>query len=63
MCVLQLSNKDHAKDVPQWIKKTEVTKKVDASAVSALTKKGILIEAQFEIGRLLFEKGNSILKE
>jgi len=63
LCVLQLSNKDHSKDVPQWIKKTEVTKKVDASAVSALTKKGILIEAQFEIGRLLFEKGNSILKE
>lgn len=39
LCVLQLSNKDHAKDVPQWIK-TEVTKKADASAVSALTKKG-----------------------
>ncbi|MBL7930700.1 MAG: primosomal protein N' [Bacteroidia bacterium] len=41
----------------EWIKKSEVLKKVDASAVSGLVKKGVFLEEEFEVGRLLFEKG------
>ncbi|MGZ3921411.1 MAG: primosomal protein N' family DNA-binding protein, partial [Bacteroidia bacterium] len=46
-----------------WIRKSELIKKVETSAVSALVKKNILVEQNFEIGRLLFEKSNSINKE
>lgn len=47
----------------EWIKKNEVLKKVETSAVSGLVKKGILQEEEFEVGRLLFEKGNKIHKQ
>lgn len=42
-----------------WVKKNELTRKADAAAVSALVKKGILLEEQLEVGRLLFEKGSA----
>ncbi|MEI8137021.1 MAG: primosomal protein N' [Bacteroidota bacterium] len=45
-----------------WIKKSDLTKKVEASAVTALVKKLIFTEQQFEVGRLLFEKSNNTLK-
>ncbi len=45
-----------------WIKKTDLTKKVEATAISALVKKLIFTEEQFEVGRLLFEKSNNIVK-
>lgn len=46
-----------------WIKKTELLKKTEASAISALVKKNILIQQEFEIGRLLFEKSNNTQKQ
>ena len=45
-----------------WIKKTDLTKKVENTAISALVKKSIFTEEQFEVGRLLFEKSNSVIK-
>ncbi len=45
-----------------WIKKTEIAKKVETAAISALVKKQIFIEEQFEVGRLLFEKSNNTIK-
>jgi len=45
-----------------WIKKSDLTKKTEGSAISALVKKNILTEQEFEVGRLLFEKGNSTNK-
>lgn len=45
-----------------WVKKSELLKKVENSAVSALIKKSVLREENFEVGRLLFEKGRSVDK-
>lgn len=45
-----------------WLKKSDLTKKVEAIAVTALVKKLIFTEQQFEVGRLLFEKSNNTLK-
>ena len=45
-----------------WIKKAELVKKTDTSAVNALVKKNIFIEKEFEVGRLLFEKSDSVDK-
>lgn len=45
-----------------WIKKSEIQKKTEVSSINALVKKNILIEQEFEIGRLLFEKSNSVNK-
>jgi primosomal protein N' (replication factor Y) len=45
-----------------WIRKSDLLKKADTSAISALVKKGILQEQEFEVGRLLFEKSNSVNK-
>lgn len=45
-----------------WIKKTELAKKVETAAISALVKKQLFIEEQFEVGRLLFEKSNNTVK-
>jgi primosomal protein N' (replication factor Y) len=53
-------NKDS--NINGWIKKTELIKKVENSAVTALIKKTIFIEQQFEVGRILFEKSNSLSK-
>jgi primosomal protein N' (replication factor Y) len=58
---LHLSKTDHAK-TDNWIRKTELLKKVDNTAVAGLVKKNILAEQEFEIGRLLFEKSNSVNK-
>ncbi len=46
-----------------WIKKTELIKKIDSTALTALVKKSVLIEHNFEVGRLLFEKSNSAIKQ
>ncbi|MCW3076051.1 MAG: priA [Bacteroidetes bacterium] len=46
-----------------WVRKSELIKKVEASSLNALVKKNILIEQEFEVGRLLFEKSNSKDKE
>ena len=45
-----------------WVKKTDLTKKVETAAITALVKKTIFIEEKFEVGRLLFEKSNSVIK-
>jgi primosomal protein N' (replication factor Y) len=45
-----------------WVKKTDLTKKVEAAAITSLVKKTIFIEEKFEVGRLLFEKSNSAIK-
>ncbi|MDP3556905.1 MAG: primosomal protein N' [Bacteroidota bacterium] len=45
-----------------WIKKTDLAKKVDGTAITALVKKLIFTEEHFEVGRLLFEKSNSTIK-
>ncbi len=46
-----------------WVRKSELTKKVDAAAINALIKKNIFVEQEFEIGRLLFEKSSSVNKQ
>ncbi len=45
-----------------WVAKQELSQKVDAAAIAALVKKQILEEESFEVGRLLFEKGNNTIK-
>jgi len=45
-----------------WIKKTDLAKKVETTAIAALVKKEVFIEQQFEVGRLLFEKSNNTVK-
>jgi len=42
-----------------WIRKSEILKKGENAAINALVKKNILLEQEFEIGRLMFEKSNS----
>ncbi|PBQ32588.1 primosomal protein N' [Sphingobacteriaceae bacterium] len=42
-----------------WVKKSDLSKKAETSAIAALVKKNILLEQEFEVGRLLFEKGNN----
>jgi primosomal protein N' (replication factor Y) len=46
-----------------WIKKTELLKKTDNSAIAALVKKKIFTESSFEVGRLVFETGKSSFKQ
>ncbi len=58
---LHLSKTDNSK-TDNWIKKTDLLKKVESSAIAGLVKKNVLIEQEFEIGRLLFEKSNSVNK-
>lgn len=45
-----------------WIKKTDLLKKCEDSALKALAKKNILDQEEFEIGRLHFEKSASQIK-
>jgi primosomal protein N' (replication factor Y) len=45
-----------------WVKRSDLLKKTDHSAVNALLKKRIFKEQQFEVGRLLFEKGSNVNK-
>lgn len=45
-----------------WIKKTDLIKKCEDSALKALAKKNILDQEEFEIGRLHFEKSVSQIK-
>jgi primosomal protein N' (replication factor Y) (superfamily II helicase) len=55
---LQLS-KAH---INEWVKKTDLTKRVDSSAVNALIKKGVLHEMEMEVDRLIFEKSKHVSK-
>jgi len=54
--------KQNASNQSGWIAKQEMTQKVDSAAIAGLVKKQILIEENFEVGRLLFEKGNNTIK-
>ncbi|MBA2613621.1 MAG: primosomal protein N' [Bacteroidetes bacterium] len=58
---LQLQ-KNKENNLNGWIKRSELLKKVETTAISALVKKNIFTEEQFEVGRLLFEKSNSVIK-
>ena len=55
---LQLS-KSNEYTINGWIKKEQLTKRVESNAVQALVKKQILLEQKFEVGRLLFEKSSA----
>jgi primosomal protein N' (replication factor Y) (superfamily II helicase) len=57
---LQQSKKEQTSG---WIKKSELLKKSDTAAIAGLVKKSVFIEEAFEVGRLLFEKSNSVNKE
>ncbi len=59
---LHLSKTAENKEL-KWIRKSELTTKFDASPVNALVKKNVLIEKEFEIGRLLFENTETTKKE
>lgn len=61
LCVIQLQKTSFC-DEEGWIRKTEVSKKVEATAITALVKKGVLYEKEFEIDRLLFEKSKNVIK-
>lgn len=58
---LQLSKKQG--DDIAWIKKSELSKLVDAAAINALIKKDILQEQDFEVDRLVFGKGEQLNKQ
>jgi primosomal protein N' (replication factor Y) len=45
-----------------WIKKNELAKKSDSAAITALIKKKIFIEQQYEVGRLSFGIGGRVDK-
>lgn len=57
---LQQSKKEQTSG---WIKKSELLKKSENAAIGGLVKKAVFIEEAFEVGRLLFEKSNSVNKE
>lgn len=52
---------DHKKG--DWIRKSLLLKKTDNSAIAGLVKKKILLEQHMEVGRLLFEKSNSLARQ
>ena len=45
-----------------WIKKSELLKKSETGALAGLIKKKILVEQEFEVGRLLFERSTTSQK-
>ncbi|MDX2174692.1 MAG: primosomal protein N' [Bacteroidota bacterium] len=55
--------KTNSEKLDDWIKKADLLKKSETAAIAALVKKEILMEEQFEVGRLLFEKSNSTAKK
>lgn len=55
--------KTNTEKLDNWIKKSDLLKKSENAAIAALVKKNILVEEQFEVGRLLFEKSNSTYKK
>lgn len=61
LAFIQLSKKEQ--DENAWIKKSDLTKLVESSAVNALIKKEILLENDFEVDRLIFGKGNNETKQ
>lgn len=58
-----LQRTKNKKEETEWIKKSDLLKRSDAAALNSLVKKNILIEQEFETGRLLFEKGSNTVKE
>jgi primosomal protein N' (replication factor Y) (superfamily II helicase) len=42
----------------EWIKRKDITIKAETSALSALVKKGVLVQQEFEVGRLHFDKNS-----
>ncbi|MBK7668400.1 MAG: hypothetical protein IPJ32_14320 [Sphingobacteriaceae bacterium] len=52
LCFLHLEKS--VKGAEKWVSKSEIVKKSDSAAVSALVKKGVFEEQQFEVGRLQF---------
>ncbi|MFO0355842.1 MAG: primosomal protein N' [Sphingobacteriaceae bacterium] len=61
LAFIQVSKKEQ--DENAWIKKSDLTKLVEASAVNALIKKEILLENDFEVDRLIFGKGSNEVKQ
>jgi primosomal protein N' (replication factor Y) len=55
--------KTKSASISGWIKKSELLKKSENTAISALVKKAIFLEEEFEVGRLLFEKSRSSSKQ
>lgn len=56
-------NKTGEHKIKEWVRKSDVVTKTDASPVNSLVKKNILTEQQFEVGRLLFESAATSSKE
>lgn len=46
-----------------WVRKSELAKRSESSAITALVKKEIFIEKEFEVDRLQFEKGTNLNKK
>lgn len=46
-----------------WVKKSDLTKHVENTSVTALVKKQIFEEAEFEVGRLYFEESSGHIKK
>jgi primosomal protein N' (replication factor Y) (superfamily II helicase) len=56
-------SKTQERKTEEWIKKSELAKKAESASINALVKKKILVEKEFETGRLLFEKSHSTHKK
>lgn len=57
-----LSLDRQAQSTGGWVPRTELLKKCDTAAISALIKKSIFVEREMEISRLHFEKSSSRIK-
>lgn len=57
-----LSLDRQAQSTGGWISKSELLKKCEAAAITALVKKSVFIESEIEISRLQFEKSTSRIK-
>lgn len=60
LCFLQLDKQ--ALTTGGWVKKSDLAQKSEMAAINSLVKKGIFIEQEIEISRLLFEKSSSRIK-
>lgn len=61
LCFIHLQ-KTQTDSLQGWIKKADLLKKSENAAISALVKKNIFQEEEFEVGRLLFEKSITKIK-
>jgi primosomal protein N' (replication factor Y) len=62
LCFLQFKINKALSD-EGWIRKSEVGKRADTAAINALIKKGILVEQEVEVDRILFGKGKNENKQ